>query len=106
MELPSNCSRIKPELSVSILLIAFGIAYNWLTEQMERHGYHHGYLSFIVSIGVTGTLLIAAIRERTASLRFFLYFVCSGIPMILGSVYRHVSQQEQDKRDLAKALRF
>lgn len=106
MELPSNCKRIKPELSVSILLIAFGIGYNWLTEKLEQHGYQHGYLSFIVSLGVAGTLAIAAIRERTTILRFFFYFVCSGIPMILGSVYRYVSRRESDRRDLAKTLRF
>lgn len=101
MELPSNCKRIKPELIVSILLVVFGIAYNWLTEQMEKHGYHHGYLSFIVSLGVAGTLLIAAIREKTASLRFFCYFIASGIPMILGSIKRYVSHTEEDKRELA-----
>lgn len=103
MSLNRKSTGIKPQLLVSIALVMFGVVYNWTTERMEHSGYHHGYLSLIVSIGVAGTLLIAGIRERTASVRFFYYFVCSGIPMILGSIYRYVAQRESDKRDLAKA---
>lgn len=82
--------------------MAFGVAYNRLTERLERRGYHRGFLSLIVAAGVAGTLAIAGIKEPNWK-RYFTYFACSGIPMIVGSIERKVKRDNQDALDIVKA---
>ncbi len=76
------------------LLLAFGAIYNVIVDALERNGYAEGYVSILVVGGVAVTLLIVAILEWRAALLVFLAFCCSGFPMVIGSIYRHVRRRE------------
>ena len=76
------------------LLVTFGALYNVAVSWLEGNGYAEGYVSLLVIGGVAGTLLVIAILDGPAALLVFLAFCCSGLPMVIGSIYRHVRRRE------------
>lgn len=89
-------------LAVFGMLFLFGILYNQLVAWLERKGYHEGYVAFLVAGGVLVTLAGVSLISWQASLLVLGAFCASGLPMILGSVYRHVRRREHD---LLRAIR-
>ncbi len=77
------------------ILATFGALYNVAVSWLEQRGYAEGYVSLLVVGGVSGTLLIIAIIDWQAALLVFLAFCCSGFPMVIGSIYRHVRARER-----------
>ncbi len=71
-------------------LHAFGWLYNLVVAWLIHHGYDEGYMAMIVAVGVAGTLGgIALLPAQTLTLDLAA-FAASGIPMALGSWWRHV----------------
>lgn len=85
---------------VAILLVAFGFAYNGLVDYLERRKYHEGFLSLIVAAGVVVTLVGVALVDWRSALLALGAFVCSGTPMMVGSIKRYVLRREAEQRAL------
>jgi hypothetical protein len=86
---------------IYISLVLFGVGFNALTAWMEKKGYMEGFTSLIVAIGVLITLLPFLIFNLSA--RAVLGgFICSGIPMIIGSISRYLKNRERAQRALAE----
>lgn len=83
-------------LAVFGMLVLFGIVYNAVVGWLERKGYAEGYASLLVVAGVLATIGGISLISWQVGLLVTLAFVASGTPMILGSVWRHVRQREQD----------
>ena len=84
--------------SIAALLFVFGLAYNWLVEQLERRGHDRGYTAILVVIGVAATVaatlpLIGV--EAVAVL--LLAFAASGTPMAAGSILRYVRERSAEE---------
>ncbi len=86
-----------PQLVIlaAAFLLTFGALYNVAVGWLEGNGYAEGYVSLLVIGGVSGTLLVIAIIDWQAALLVFLAFCCSGFPMVLGSIWRHVRSRER-----------
>jgi len=82
-------------------LFVFGLLYNWAVGWLENRGYDEGYTSFLVVVGVLVTLGGVAVLDWRAALLTVAAFVFSGVPMIVGSWWRHV----QARRRAQDALR-
>ncbi|NOZ27989.1 MAG: hypothetical protein GXP39_08055 [Chloroflexi bacterium] len=96
-------------IAVCVSLAAFGIAYNAMVEYLEREVPEHGYTSFLVVGGVMVTLIGAAfIVGLIPALLVSLCFIASGLPMIIGSVWRWLRQRRIDRslsiREMIEAL--
>ena len=87
-------------LAVFLGLIIFGTIYNQVVAWLEARKFAEGYMGFIVAGGVIITLLGVAIVSLPASLIALVAFFASGIPMILGSVFRYARRREQAQLDL------
>lgn len=87
MEIGGGSGRIMVVLAG---LHCFGWLYNLVVAWLIRHGYDEGYMAIIVAIGVSGTLGgIVLLPAQTPALDLAA-FAASGIPMALGSWWRHV----------------
>jgi len=88
----------------------------WLYDRQitawERRGWHEGYVAFLVAGGVLGVLgaglfvvwpLGPAARLAVGVVAGL--FVPAGLPMILGSVGRHVRRRETQAADLTEGAR-
>jgi len=83
------------------------IAYDrWIT-RLEAAGHHRGYVSLLVAAGCAGALLggLSAVWPlgpvaRCAALIVAAGFVPAGLPMILGSIRRHVNDRSADEAEL------
>jgi uncharacterized membrane protein len=97
-EMTENC------LTYTIVLIAlfiFGIGYNWLVAKLEHQGHDRGYMGFIVAFGCAVTLLgLGAIVGWEPVAWAFTCFAASGIPMIAGSIRRHVRARAKARREV------
>lgn len=81
-------------------LFGFGVWYDRQVTRWEESGYHDGYLSFIVALGVAVTIGGIAILDLVlttwnAGFTALLAFAASGLPMIAGSVKRHISARRR-----------
>jgi ACR3 family arsenite efflux pump ArsB len=85
-------------LAVLFGLLLFGATYNHLVAWLERKGYHEGFLSLVVALGVFGTLVGIAVLSWQTALLSLGGFVFTGTPMILGSIARYIQQREAAKR--------
>lgn len=98
---------------ISIALIAawcLAVAawfYDRWIERLEAAGHHHGYVSLLVVAGCSSILLVALAvtwslgdRARLAVLITALLFIPAGIPMILGSIRRHVAARSAEQQRL------
>ncbi len=79
-------------------LWVFGVLYDRLVGRLERRGYDRGYTAFLVVGGTAVTLLGAtALVGWKNVLRTLGCFAASGLPMVVGSVARHVLERERDQ---------
>jgi len=71
-------------------LLAYGVAFDQLTERLERRGWTHGRSSLLVAVGVLVTLTAAVpLIGWRAALIVLALFGCSGLPMAAGQLIRH-----------------
>jgi predicted tellurium resistance membrane protein TerC len=91
-------SGINPGILAALYmaLLIFGIGYNALTSWAERRGYTKGYLSLFVAFGVAVTLVATVVVSWQFALITTGAFIASGLPMILGSIWRHVRDREKE----------
>lgn len=76
-------------------LVAFGVAYNALVQDLRRRYGDHGYTAILVVAGVVVTVLAVAPRIGLRGLLYImLAFICSGVPMIAGDVRSHLRRAE------------
>lgn len=94
-ELGSNPERVG---LVAVVLVLAGFLYNEWVEYLESKRYTEGYLAFVVALGVVMTLVGVAFLLWQAALIALGAFICTGMPMIVGSVIRHVRRREEEQR--------
>lgn len=96
-----NKAVFQPEFSqialVYVGLLVFGIAFNALIAWSERRKYLEGYVALAVVAGVLCTLAGVALIDFTAALLVLGAFVCSGAPMVAGSIARHVEARRKEQ---------
>jgi hypothetical protein len=85
---------------VCVLLLVFGVLYNRLIEYLERRHYLEGFVSISVVAGVGVTLLGMFFIDPTTAVVMLLLFICSGAPMIWGSIMRYVKAREAHQKSL------
>lgn len=88
-----------------LALVLFGIGYNTAVAWADKKGYLAGYMSLAVAIGVAITVGSMVFISPIFTLITIGAFFASGIPMILGSIYRHVRARDemlQKMRDEAR----
>jgi len=88
-------------------LFCFGVGYNAWVARLEHEGGDRGYMGFIVAVGVavTGLGFVLIVNSLGLGLVLLACFVASGLPMIVGSVQRHVrarAREEQRAREDAR----
>lgn len=89
-------------VAAGIGLLLFGIAYNFIVAWMERNGYDEGYTAILVVMGNGTTLLFVALFDWRTAVIVFLAFACSGLPMLVGSWWRHVRARRRAQDLLRK----
>lgn len=88
-------------------LFGFGLWYDRQVYRWDVQGYHDGYLSLIVALGVLVTIIGIALLDLVlpwnAGAIALVAFTASGLPMVAGSIRRHVAAErrvlEQTARD-------
>jgi L-cystine uptake protein TcyP (sodium:dicarboxylate symporter family) len=75
-------------------LVIFGVLYNAVVAWLIHHGYDEGYTWALVAVGVAVTLLGVACIDGAAALLSLLAFSAAGLPMALGSWWRHVQARK------------
>jgi len=89
---------------VLVALFGFGIGYNRLVGKLEHQGHDRGYMGFIVALGCTVTLLGAGVIVGWEPVAWTtMCFAASGIPMIAGSIRRHVRARAKARREILEA---
>ncbi len=84
--------------AVTATLFVFGLAYNWFIEEIERRGLDRGYTALLVVAGVAVTVTVTIpLIGLEAAVTLTLAFVASGMPMIVGSILRHVRERAQEE---------
>jgi hypothetical protein len=95
-------------------LALFGISYNWVIGYFERKGYLEGYTALAVVLGVLVTLGAVALVDWLAAVLCLAAFCASGVPMLGGSIWRHMQarraeieaeRQAQQRREFLERLR-
>lgn len=89
-------------ISLALGLLLFGIGYNYLVQYLQAKHYTEGFDSLLVAGGVTVTLLGLAILSWQSAVLAFGAFVCSGLPMIVGSIMRYVTRRENEQKEIVK----
>jgi hypothetical protein len=98
-----NVSGVIPVL---VGLLIFGVAYNLAVTWLIHHGYDEGYTWALVVVGVLVTLIGLALLSPSAALLALAAFAASGLPMALGSWWRHVrSRKAGQESQRAEVLR-
>lgn len=78
-----------------LFLLLFGMLFNLAISEFERRGWLEGYTALAVVLGVLVTLAVVSVFSWQFALITLGAFVCSGAPMIAGSIYRHVRSRER-----------
>lgn len=85
-------------------LFLFGVGFNWLIATLGDLA--EGYTSILVVGGVCATLLGLAVLDTRAALLAVILFIASGLPMIIGSIWRTIKVRkaaiEAAKREIEK----
>ncbi len=82
---------------VAIGLIGFGVLYNQLTAWIGEK--QRGFTSLLVAGGVGGTILIIIPLIGLNAAGIVLgAFVCTGLPMIIGSIARYINERQKEIR--------
>jgi len=89
-------------------LFLFGLIYNAFVAWLERQGHDRGYTAFLVVGGTLITLVgLWVVTDLETVILTLICFAASGLPMILGSVGRHVRERASEERKIvALAHRF
>lgn len=89
-------------------LFLFGLVYNVFVAWLEKMGHDKGYTAFLVVGGTLVTLAgLAVITDIETAILAIGCFGASGLPMILGSVGRHVRERAaEEKKIMALAHEF
>jgi len=102
--------NIQPEFSqllvyIYLVLHGFGWLYNWAVAWLEGKKYSEGYMGLIVAVGVGVTLFPFLFMGPVSVVWVYLGLVASGIPMMAGSIWRHVKAREKEQADERQAAR-
>ena len=90
--------NIQPYFSLILAgLFIFGLGFNWLIAWSERHHVLDGYTAFAVVLGTLVTLGGIALINLTAAVIALACFAASGLPMLAGSVYRHIEARRKER---------
>lgn len=101
------------ETQALILAFGFGCFFNWLIVQQAKAGYGDGFTALWVVIGVFTTLLISSLvtvslprlqvywngdlvtltNQQHAAIYELKFFVASGLPMFIGSLWRYLNSE-------------
>ena len=99
-------------ITASLAALLFGIAYNAVVSHLEKRGYHEGYLAFLVAMGTFTVLAASAfvvLPLNTDALIAIIVcgvlFGAAGLPMIIGSIERHVRARERERQALEAEAR-
>lgn len=99
----------KVELTIVLSFVAcfvFGLTFNVFTALSERRGWIEGLISLYVAIGVAMTvLLMGMVIGWENVLILAIAFMCSGTPMIVGSVSRHIVAIQQEAKRIIELSR-
>lgn len=103
--------NIQPEFSpvlaaIYLGLFVFGCFYNWGVTWAVRNKYTEGYMGFIVAFGVGITLLPFLFLGQVNVWWVYGAFVASGVPMILGDVWRYLVLRRMEKEHERQAARM
>jgi len=90
---------------VAVGLLIFGYFYNQLVERLQSKT--NSYTAELVVLGVLVTVLSAGFAlslnlNQIAGIIFF--FICSGSPMVIGSIVRNMRDQEEARRQTRETL--
>ena len=91
-------------MAVYFFLLLFGVGYNLLTAYAERQGYTKGYLAFFVAGGVGITVAATAVIDLAFALVTAGAFIASGLPMIVGSMWRHMRARQEEIERLRRLV--
>jgi len=93
--------QFSPYLALLYLaLFGLGIGYNVLVAGWERKHYLEGYTALAVALGVGFTLAPFWFFPAVPVWQVYLAFFCTGTPMIVGSILRHVHARSNEQKDL------
>lgn len=87
-------------LGIATYEVLMGLGYNQLTAGLERRGYMEGFTSLLVSGGVALTLAPFVIFNLPV-IATVGGFVCSGLPMIIGSISRYLKARDIARKEMA-----
>lgn len=75
-------------------LFIFGLVYNQLVGWMNRRGFSEGYTAIQVVFGTAVTVAFALplIGLRSVAI-IFGFFTASGLPMVIGDIYRYAMRR-------------
>ena len=80
-----------------LFLLCFGIGFNWLVSWLHRRGWDDGYTWLLVVMGTAVTLVVAGFTVGwPVALIVAGYFGCSGLPMAVGDILRHVQARSRE----------
>ena len=85
---------------IYLALAIMGLGYNALVAKWERKHYLEGYTALAVVLGVAITLAPFLFFPVVPIWQVYLAFVCTGLPMIIGSILRHVRARSDELVDL------
>jgi peptidoglycan/LPS O-acetylase OafA/YrhL len=85
---------------IYLVLALMGVGYNALVAQWERKHYIEGYTALAVALGVSITLVPFWFFPAVPIWQVYLAFICTGAPMMIGSIFRHVAARSDDQKDL------
>jgi hypothetical protein len=85
------------------VLFLLAVAYNGVVEWLEPRGYDEGYTWALVVAGVVLTLGGVAVVDWRAAAVALAAFAASGLPMAVGSWWRHVRKRERGQAAMRQA---
>jgi len=95
-------------LTIAVLtgLFVFGLAYNALVAWLESADRNRGYTALLVVAGTMATLAgYATLASLEQALLVGACFTASGLPMIIGSIWRHIRYREHEEREIREIAR-
>lgn len=92
-------------IGLLVAALAFGVAYNQITAWLDATGRADGYTSLLVVGGVLGTLVLASfVIGLQPALWVLLFFALSGLPMMLGDIWRHTDERQRQMQRVQQVL--
>lgn len=87
-------------------LFVFGLAYNAFVGWLESADRNRGYTALLVVAGTIATLAgYAILASLKQALLVAACFTASGLPMIIGSIWRHMQYREHEEREIREIAR-